>query len=78
MAEEQKNTLTVDGKEYEIDTLSDNAKNIVRNVQFCDQEITRQRMAGAAVQTARQAYITALKNELEGGNSSNGVDAEAE
>ena len=66
MAEEQSATLTVDGKEYDTAALSDNAKNIVRNIQFSDQEIVRQRMTLAALQTARQAYVTALKQELDG------------
>ena len=66
MAEEQQGKLTVDGKEYDTATLSDNAKNIIRNIQFADQELNRQRMALTAMQTARQAYVGALKNELDG------------
>jgi len=67
MAEETpKPTLTVDGKEYDPATISDNAKNIIANVQFADQELNRLRMQNAAIQTARQAYVTALKKELEG------------
>lgn len=66
MAEEKKNTLTVDGKEYDPSTISDNAKNIIANIQFADQELARLRMQNAALQTARQAYLNALKKELEG------------
>ena len=66
MAEEKKNTLTVDGKEYDPSTISDNAKNIIANIQFSDQELARLRMHNAALQTARQAYLNALKKELEG------------
>lgn len=66
MAEEKKNTLTVDGKEYDPSTISDNAKNIIANIQFSDQELARLRMQNAALQTARQAYLNALKKELEG------------
>lgn len=66
MAEEKKPTLTVDGKEYDPATISDNAKNIIANVQFADQELARLRMQNAAIQTARQAYVTALKKELDG------------
>lgn len=67
MAEEEKKAvLTVDGKEYDPATISDNAKNIIANVQFADQELNRLRMQNAALQTARQAYVTALKKELEG------------
>lgn len=66
MSEEQKKALTVDGKEYDADALSDQAKNMVRSIQFTDQEIARQQMAINALQTARQAYVTVLKKELEG------------
>jgi hypothetical protein len=66
MAEEKKNTITVDGKEYDATALSDQAKNIIRSVQFADQEIVRQQMGLNVLQTARQAYVTALKKELEG------------
>jgi cell division protein ZapA (FtsZ GTPase activity inhibitor) len=66
MAEDTKPTLTVDGKEYDTATLSDNAKSIISNVQYVDQELNRLRMQNAALQTARQAYVTALKKELEG------------
>ena len=76
MAEDKK-TLTVDGKEYDANSISDNAKNILANVQFADQELARLRMQSAAIQTARQAYVTALKNELEGGNADEAADASA-
>ena len=65
MAEEQKNTLTVDGKEYDPETISENARNIIRNIQFADAELARLRLSNAAMQTARQAYVAALKRELE-------------
>jgi cell division protein ZapA (FtsZ GTPase activity inhibitor) len=76
MAEDKK-TLTVDGKEYDANSISDNAKNIIANVQFADQELARLRLQNAALQTARQAYVTALKNELEGGNADEAADASA-
>lgn len=66
MSDTPKPTLTVDGKEYDPETISENAKTIIRNVQFCDQELSQMRMRTAAVQTARQAYVNALKRELEG------------
>ncbi|WP_120505314.1 DUF6447 family protein [Sulfitobacter mediterraneus] len=77
MAEENKSTLTVDGKEYDPATISDNAKNIIANVQFVDRELARLRMQNAALQTARQAYVTGLKTELEGGNADEAADAPA-
>lgn len=65
MADEQKATLTVDGKNYDPETISDNAKNLIRNVQFADQELNRLRMQVAAIQTARHTYVTSLKAELD-------------
>jgi len=65
MADEQKATLTVDGKDYDPETISDNAKNLIRNIQFVDQELNRLRMQVAAIQTARQAYVNSLKTELD-------------
>ena len=76
MAEETPNTVTVDGKEYDINTISDNAKNIIANIQFADQELARLRLQNAALQTARQAYITGLKKDLEEGTD--GASAAAE
>lgn len=77
MAEEQKATLTVDGKDYDPETISDNAKTIIRNIQFVDQELNRNQMQRTAIQTARQAYVQALKADLEGG-AQGGDAAEAE
>lgn len=66
MAEEQKNTITVDGVEYDADKLTDNAKKLINNIQYTDQELARLRLQNAAMQTARQSYIVTLKNELNG------------
>lgn len=68
MAEEQKNTITVDGKEYSAENLSEQAKNLVTNVQATDQELNRLRVQNAIAQTARQVYVNALKAELEENN----------
>jgi len=66
MDENKKNTLTLDDKEHDLESLSDQAKTIVSHIQFVDQELNRIRMQNNALQTARQAYVTALKKELEG------------
>jgi len=78
MADEQKATLTVDGKNYDPETISDNAKNLIRNVQFADQELNRLRMQVAAIQTARQAYVTSLKTELEADTPAGAEASEAQ
>lgn len=66
MAEEQKSTITLDGVEYDADSLTENAKKLIANIQYADQELNRLRMLNAAMQTARQSYIMTLKSELNG------------
>lgn len=67
MAEtENKNTITIEGKEYIFDDLPENARNLVMNIRMADQEIMRARSQLAIAQTARQAYGQGLKQELEG------------
>ena len=57
-------TIKIDDKEYDLDKLSDNAKAQLVSMQFCDQELARLQSQAAAIQTARVAYSTALKQEL--------------
>lgn len=75
MAEEQKNILTIDGKEYDADNLTDAQKKIILNIQFADQELNRLRMLTAAIQTARQGYVNALKTNLENTAGEDGDNA---
>ena len=56
--------ITIDGKEYETDALSDEAKNNIQNVQFCEQKLADLKRELALVQTARNAYAQALKGAL--------------
>ena len=57
-------TLTIDGKEYDTEQLSDAAKAQVTNVQIVDQRIAQLRQELAIMQTARNAYANALQAEL--------------
>ena len=57
--------ITIDGKPYDTDKLSDAAKSQLGNLQFVDQEIARTQAQLAVLQTARQTYAQALKGELE-------------
>ena len=57
-------TLNIDNKEYDLDTLSDEAKAQLAAMQFCDQELARLQSQAAAYQTARMAYAKALKEAL--------------
>lgn len=57
--------VTIDGTEYELDKLSEQARNQVVNLRVTDQEITRLNQRLAIAQTARTAYANALKQELD-------------
>ena len=57
-------TITIDQIEYELDSISETAKQQIANVQATDEEIRRLTIQLAIAQTARVAYATALKKEL--------------
>ena len=57
-------TLTIDGKDYDTEQLSDAAKAQVTNVQLVDQKIAQLQQELAIMQTARNAYVQALQAEL--------------
>ena len=57
--------ITIDEKEYETDDMSDEAKAQLQSLQFVDNEIVREQMKAAALQTARNAYAQALQAALE-------------
>ncbi len=56
--------ITIDEKEYEVDDLSQEAKNQLQALQFVDQEVLRLQLQTAALQTARNAYGKALQKAL--------------
>ncbi|MTJ06060.1 MAG: hypothetical protein FH759_15440 [Sediminimonas qiaohouensis] len=62
MAEGQ--TVTIDGKDYALDDLSEAAKGQLTNLRVVDQEIARLQQQQAIAQTARNAYANALKEQL--------------
>jgi hypothetical protein len=57
-------TVTIDHKDYKLDTLSDDAKAQLQSLQFCDAELQRLSAQTAVLQTARIAYANALKLAL--------------
>lgn len=57
-------TVLIDGTEYKLADLSENAKNQLINLRVVDQEIQRLQQQMAIVQTARTAYANELKKEL--------------
>ena len=64
MAGKESQKVTIDDKEYDPDKLSDAAKGQIVNLKVVDQEIASLQQKLAIAQTARNAYATALKEEL--------------
>ena len=56
--------ITIDGKEYNLDDLSNTSKEQLASLQFAQNEIKRLEGQIAITKTAAAAYSTALKNEL--------------
>ena len=56
-------TITIDNKEYDLDTLSDEAKAQIASIQYVDAELQRINAQAAVLQTARIAYAKGL-NEI--------------
>ena len=63
--EEMVNKIKIDGKEYEIDNLSDEAKVQLTNLQFVDAQIQQLNNELAISDTARIGYSSSLKKELQ-------------
>ena len=56
--------ITIDDKEYDLTTFSDEAQAQLASLQFVDGELQRLQGQMAALQTARIAYANALKAVL--------------
>ena len=56
--------ITIDDKEYDLDSLSNEAKSQLQMIQICDQELGRLNAQLAIAQTARAAYAKALQEAL--------------
>ena len=57
--------IKIDDKEYDVATLSDEAKNQLASIQFVDSELARLHAKAATLQTARVAYSNALQDALQ-------------
>ena len=55
-------TIKIDNKEYGLDSLSEECKAQLASIQFVEQELVR--LQAAALQTAKNAYLQALKASL--------------
>ena len=61
--------ITIDGVEYALNDLSNDAKNQLMNLRVTDQEIARLQTQLAIAQTARTAYAHALSAALPQGGA---------
>ena len=57
-------SITIDDKEYDLDSLSDEAKEHVASLNYVDDDLRRLSLRVAALQTARNTYSLALKELL--------------
>jgi len=58
-------SVTIDNKEYNLDDLSNTAKENLGSLQVVQNEINRLKAMLAIMQTAQSAYSNALKQEIE-------------
>jgi hypothetical protein len=56
--------IMIDGKEYDFDMLSDEAKRNINTLRFIDAEIVRLQNLIVVQQTARTVYVNILQKEL--------------
>ena len=62
---DNKNTkITIDGKDYELDALSKDAKSQIDSIVLCDRKLAELQSEAAMIQTARNAYVAALQELL--------------
>ena len=59
------NKISIDGKDYKLDELSDKAKEQLLNIRFVDTQIQQLNNEWAVADTARIGYTRALKAELD-------------
>ncbi|SFC17741.1 hypothetical protein SAMN05216344_110131 [Polaromonas sp. OV174] len=57
-------SIKIDNIDYDLDSLSIEARAQLQSIQFVDQELARLQAQVAAMQTARNAYVNALKAAL--------------
>ena len=60
----KQDTINIDGKEYNLDELSDSAKTQLVNIQFVDAQLQQLNNELAVSDTARIGYTNALRSEV--------------
>ncbi len=64
MAEQPRQIINIDGKEYNLADLSDAVRAQVQSLQFVEAELARANAMVAVLSTAKAGYQQALKEEL--------------
>lgn len=64
MYQSEHGSVTFDGTEYDVSDLSREALVQLRNVQFCNEKIQQLSSEWAIADTARLAYLAALKRDI--------------
>jgi len=64
MSEEEKEVITVDGVEYELDSLSDTSRHLLRQIQVCTTETSRLQNELQRSEVARVGFVRMLKEQL--------------
>lgn len=57
-------TVKIDDKEYDLDSLSAEAKAQLNNIRFVEQELARLQATANAMHAARAVYVNALRSHL--------------
>ncbi len=57
-------SIKIDNQDFDLDSLSDEAKQQLQSLQYCDAELARLQSQAAVLQTARAAYAKALQASL--------------
>ncbi len=58
--------FNIDGVDYQVESLSETGKAQLRSLQFVESQLQQLHDEAAVFQTARQAYLAALKLEIMG------------
>lgn len=56
-------TITIDGTQYDLDALSQTARDTIASLQFVEEQIRQKQNEWAIADTARMAYSAALKRD---------------
>lgn len=56
--------IKLDGKEYEVEKLSQEAQTILKSLQFADTRVSELTNMQAILQRAKNSYVDSLKKEM--------------